>query len=86
MPVNGDGIYVCIESTVEQECVNRNDLDYDLFVVEVSIFKEGERLGVDELVLKIIFVGYLYGGFVEDLPWKDHILRCISRGPIDGKR
>ena len=53
---------------------------------DVCIFKEGGHLGVDKLAFKGVLVGYLDEGLVEDLPWKDHSLRCFSRGPIDCKR
>ena len=52
----------------------------------VIIFIEEGQLGVDEPAFKSILVGYPDGGLVEDLPWKDHGLRWVIRGPITCKR
>ena len=53
---------------------------------EFSIFLKVEQLGVDEPAFKSILVRYLDGGLVEDIPWKDHILRWVIRGAISCKR
>ena len=78
-PVNGNGVQVCIKTILDQEGADWHGINENPFMSEVCIFLQGGRLDVVELVFKIVLVGYLDGGLVEDFPWEEHILWRVSR-------
>ena len=54
--------------------------------VSFELLKRGEQLGVDEIALKSILVGYPDRGLVEYLHWKEHGLEWVIKVTISCKR
>ena len=51
----------------------------------VCVLGEGKRFVVNYFAIKGFLGGYPDVGTVEDLPWEDHDMRWVLRGPISWK-